>query len=1226
MVKKDFKEFSDPAVKKDFKEFNDPVVKKDFKEFRDPVVKKDFKEFNDPVVKKDFKEFNDPIVKRDFRSFQDDKEAFDEYQKTGKKKLAGFQKEVDSLKFLGGVGGIVDALRKDRFKEAKSQFFKLIASDVDPQFRSGWLTRHLGKKLDVKGFQPLGKDLNIKAVAADPSAPFSIVVTRNNGRDKTRVWKTTRDGETADLQIELPETEAEIRNAALSSDGNYLAISLDDVPEDGDHLWIVNLQSKQLLKDSSNEEDYVIGCSEVEFSKVGNRIFTVEELDGYRGLKQRVQIVERSIAGNSTSVVNEQTRMVDATTPDEGRVKYLADIRLGSSENQVVIAYQTLTVEKKNIEQLEVISLGVEDSESAKVQTLKEFPTALHLADDGKLFLGFSNGRLEQHSAQQIASEGVEVNQDRSSNDRIVKIDSSVDGDLILGLSKGALKVWDIAAEQPKFVKQLSGQPGQLTALKLGKKDPENGVVIFTGDEAGHIGIQEPATSKHDAFVRKESSSTNVTCGAVDGNRTQSDYPAAAYGTSNGSVYYFDSQKMQEINNGIEVGRLEGLNASLLDDSSPKFKISSPFETFGLAFDDFDAMGIVGEQFVLIKSDGTFYHTLIDGASTEPSLKSNSYDLLKGRGVDTNFVPLIASQHDKDYFFTSNPTDSAQLVWWKRLGNRFKARRIAKSFQVDGTIKRMTMSPDGRWLGLVREVNNISGEYRVEFYSIDDGETGRLSFSNASKEYPVGDPAFIEFSEGSDRLVVNEHMSDVYRRTLVRNWQLNGNRWNLSRVDGKNFVSDTQIVDVVGWNGGVDLDRLVTRANRKFYLAKARPLSQGVASVSAPSFPRMTKSVRPKGAGSKFYVLHSNRLEEFDDITPTGNSLKFGPDKSETYSFLNARDIRVFGEQAVVLDDRGFHLVNSKMEYVTKLANRKSSVIALSLSRGRLATIYGAQGGKTGKCVIRNVEGERPEVLGSIDDVGTVELSADGKWAACLKESELLIYDVTSPFEGEKSKRAIARNSAIQWIGGDSPSLLIAQPDEANLAATIWLRIKPENNKVLELDLKLPTKPSLFKGPIDFALAPVTEKYLAINSETGVSLWAISKTEDPVDLSGEEIGFKIAAQEIARSISFSEIVDGETKLSEDEKKQVATRFVTLSENQAEGLEEMRIFLLASKESDVEAAGEGEAAAGAETAYKVREIEGVLENDGRNLIDVEFSGDSRTLFQVDDKGVKALLSK
>ncbi len=54
---------------------------------------------------------------------------------------------------------------------------------------------------------------------------------------------------------------------------------------------------------------------------------------------------------------------------------------------------------------------------------------------------------------------------------------------------------------------------------------------------------------------------------------------------------------------------------------------------------------------------------------------------------------------------------------------------------------------------------------------------------------------------------------------------------------------------------------------------------------------------------------------------------------------------------------------------------------------------------------------------------------------------------------------------------------------------------------------------------------------------------------------------------------------------------------------------------------------GENAANLETLYRAFEIEDVIEvTDGRNLIDSDFSGDGKSLLQVDDRGLKVLLSQ
>ena len=50
-------------------------------------------------------------------------------------------------------------------------------------------------------------------------------------------------------------------------------------------------------------------------------------------------------------------------------------------------------------------------------------------------------------------------------------------------------------------------------------------------------------------------------------------------------------------------------------------------------------------------------------------------------------------------------------------------------------------------------------------------------------------------------------------------------------------------------------------------------------------------------------------------------------------------------------------------------------------------------------------------------------------------------------------------------------------------------------------------------------------------------------------------------------------------------------------------------------------------ANAPKLYRVFEIEDVIEvTDGRNLKDSKFSGDGKSLLQVDDRGLKVLLSK
>ena len=76
--------------------------------------------------------------------------------------------------------------------------------------------------------------------------------------------------------------------------------------------------------------------------------------------------------------------------------------------------------------------------------------------------------------------------------------------------------------------------------------------------------------------------------------------------------------------------------------------------------------------------------------------------------------------------------------------------------------------------------------------------------------------------------------------------------------------------------------------------------------------------------------------------------------KRRRLTFANARDVRVFGDEAIVLDDNGFHLVDADLENEILIAQRKISAQALSLSNDRLAISYDIGG----LCRIMDVSAE----------------------------------------------------------------------------------------------------------------------------------------------------------------------------------------------------------------------------------------------------------------------------
>ena len=71
-------------------------------------------------------------------------------------------------------------------------------------------------------------------------------------------------------------------------------------------------------------------------------------------------------------------------------------------------------------------------------------------------------------------------------------------------------------------------------------------------------------------------------------------------------------------------------------------------------------------------------------------------------------------------------------------------------------------------------------------------------------------------------------------------------------------------------------------------------------------------------------MLAAKRLARHQGVKLTKEVSQIGSSVIE-----NARDMRVFGDRVVILDQTGFHLFDEDLNYVAMLASRKPSVTGL---------------------------------------------------------------------------------------------------------------------------------------------------------------------------------------------------------------------------------------------------------------------------------------------------------
>ena len=1103
-----------------------------------------------------------------------------------RKEAAKFQFDADFRQYNSNILTIPLDFRTSKLKEASAKISALRISGAKPQFKNGWLVKHFAKQLKSGKAVKVADNASITDLVNIPGSDNALAIGKENG--KIAVWKIDANDVSSKIPVSIDQ-DGELADASVSSNGKLLALAFGNAEGEktGANIIVVNIDTGNVVPVPEDNLEKLAGCKNVQFSGTdSNRLVAVEEIKGFHDLKQRVHVVEYRVDGNSLREISREK--VGATNRTEAPISngYLASVRWDNDKPTTAIAYDSLDEEGVEIQKLEVVSGS---KHYRMTDPLKRFPTALLMGSAGKLYSGHRDGSVEVFRADNLDQRATRL--DNLNENEISVLIESEDGSLLSGSKNGQIVIW---GTDRRSSSKIDGQEGQLTSIAI-----TNEGRILSGGDTGSISVWKPGGEYFDPAEIRTKSSVTVTCGAIDQGVDADNVPATAYGTQSGEVVYFDSEAMK----GNRKGQIVREPSS--SEFGAKFRFKSPFASFDNAFDDFDSMGIINGWFVVMKKDGTLVTTLIDETESRRNVASSKMNSFRSEGnTNRGYIPLMGSVYNRDYFYTNDPSDEKDLLLWRRSGTRFTSTPVTVAGRSNGQIKRLAMSPDGRWLAVVRLANRRSGEYRTEVLEVNGGAQS-IGASKMSTLHRVGDPAFVGFSNDSRQLMFNRHTIGTDRKTFVEVWELAGSQWTES-IGSPQLVAN-QKVDVIDWSNANDADQLITRFNRNFYLKPIRPESDR--SEFSRSGKQRLRNVLSTGSSKQFYVLTSSSLDRFDVREESAEQ----KNTADSYVPKNARDMRVYGERIVLLDQTGFHLFDSDLTYVTLLAARKVSVEAISLSGQNLAICYDNQ-----LCRIWNVGGEEPQAIGRISDTSKVQLSPDGKWAACLVGDKIQIFDVGSQFDAPKSTLPVG--GSFRWSGKKESTLIVAT---TGADGTDWTEFDPTTGgSVARKDL-----PKDIDGIIDFNLAPLSENFVAIQSADGISVWATGDV--PERMTRELHEFDSGPLVDLKSITFSEI-------AQPKPEEIGTRMAILAGDGVEPEPVARIYLLAKQ---LQESTEAEEAGKATYRYRVVEIEEALQsnrventedyqsetNSALELKSLQFSGDGKSLLKVHKLGTSTLLT-
>ena len=796
-------------------------------------------------------------------------------------RLAKFVKAQSSEdKFKSLLLPIPLDIRKGELEQAKQRLQTLRNdADLSPQFKNGWVAAHFAKVVNVEGLEKkLGGNTSVIDVLHRVDGSL-ITVGLKDG--KHAVWETDSTSETPPrlLDAELPDY-GRVSHAAISPNGKWLALALDNVVDAGtfhEHFWLIDLDSGRRAwiptetistATDSSKNDRIVGCKLIGFtesnSDQGMALVTVEELDAYYGLSQRLQIASRDVSIQSDGIVVgiPTTTAINATSRDQSKIRSLAAMNRVAGRTAIAIVYQSLDLDGKDkfvMESLLSDEQGRFSGQQTDIQR-ERYPTAIHVGTQGEFYCGYADGKVGQYPVSGFSGDPAWFQDQHESP--VTILSSTSDGQVVSGSRDGVMILFD---KQLRPVKRLIGQPDALTSASIANHDEAGGFQLVSGGAEGWLRVWNPSGTTHDAAIQKAptdlsqsadgalnvDSEGSVTCGTVDQHYVATQVPASAYGTTDGTVVYFDPVAMR-----TDAGSKE-IPVGAEDIS--RTSISPPPGSFDSTFANFDSFGIVEDQFVLLQDDGNLFVTRIDRVSKIPSADLDLIDATAGQERDPGFVPLVASQPNHPYFFSTDPTDASQILFWNRIDG-LRLRMLQAGNQSKGRVKRMSLSIDGKWLAVVREVSGLSrtGEYVTEVFEVQNSGQP-LRFNTTTLPYRVGDPAFVGFSANSRQLLLNFHrLGD--RETWIENWNLADNRWQ--RSEDRQRIDDRR-VDLVGWDGD---DLMVTKINGRFYLAsQSGEDSREIGRLTSQGNTRnRLLGVRPTGSVGSVFTLFNDRLGRYD--------------------------------------------------------------------------------------------------------------------------------------------------------------------------------------------------------------------------------------------------------------------------------------------------------------------------------------------------------------------------
>ena len=415
------------------------------------------------------------------------------------KKIADAEKQVEQLRASSSADQYKALLlpipldiRQGKLEQARQQLEKLRNSKLSPQFKNGWLARHFAKVVDVKGVETkLGDHASVIDVLHGPDGSL-VVVGLENGQPT--VWQAdSKTGKATPVHVELPDY-GRISHAAISPDGQWLALALDDVLLEAgfrEQFWLANLATGRRAwlptppsnpDQPSEENNSVVGCKLIGFveSETGKglTLVTVEELSSYFGLKQRLQIASRDVSVRDQSLVlgRPKTTPLNSTKRDLSRVDSIAAIGRVRGRTAIAIVYSSLDDLGRDKIVMQSLVSDAEGKFAGQQVEVGRFPTAIHVGSSGQFYCGYADGLIDQYSVDEVTEKPVHSNNEQESPVTILA--STQDGEVISGSRAGVIVLFD---DNLNPVKRLVGQADGLTSVSIAESDSPEGFQLASG-------------------------------------------------------------------------------------------------------------------------------------------------------------------------------------------------------------------------------------------------------------------------------------------------------------------------------------------------------------------------------------------------------------------------------------------------------------------------------------------------------------------------------------------------------------------------------------------------------------------------------------------------------------------------------------------------------------------------------------------------------------------------